>query len=140
MPKHVARDRYIAINGTNISDHVQDVELADNADQIELTAFGPNAYKSYGQGFHDAQVTLTVFSDFDAAQVNSILQPLYASGGTFGLEVRPTSAARSVSNPAALMTGILYGYTGIAGAVGVASTMSVVIQNAGTAGLTWATS
>ena len=139
MPKHVAKDRYVLINGTNISDHVSDVELTDNADQIELTAFGPNAYKQYGQGFHDCSVALTIFSDFDASSVHSILQPLYASGGTFGLEVRPTSAARSASNPAAVMTGILYGYTGIAGAVGVASSMSVTVQNAGTAGLTWAT-
>jgi hypothetical protein len=140
MPKHVARDRLVLINGTSISDHVSDVEMTDNADQIDLTAFGPNAYKQYGQGFKDAQVTLTIFSDFDAGSVHSILQPLYASGGTFALEVRPTSQARSASNPAALMTGILYGYTGIAGAVGVASAMTAVVQNAGTAGLTWATS
>jgi hypothetical protein len=139
VAKFIARDYTIIVNGINLSDHCTDIEAVDNADQIDLTTFGPAAYKQYGQGFHDAQITATFFSDFAAASVHSTLQPLYASGTTFGVEVRPTSAARSATNPAGTMTATLYGYTGIAGAVGAASAMQVTFANAGTSGLVWAT-
>lgn len=140
MAKFVARDYYIAINGTSLSDHCSSIGVQDTADQVDFTTFGPASYKQYGQGFHDAQITATFFSDFAASSVHAILQPLYASGGTFAVEVRPTSAARSATNPSALMTATLYEYTGIQGKVGDAATMDVTFANSGTAGLTWATS
>jgi hypothetical protein len=139
MAKFVARDYMIIVNGTNLSDHCSQVSVADTADKVEVTSFGPLAYKSYLQGFHDATITATFFNDFAASSVAAILQPLYASGSTFGVEVRPTSAARSATNPAGTMIATLYDYTGIDGAVGAASTMQVTFANAGTAGLTWAT-
>ena len=140
MPKYIMRDAYVSIGGTNFSDHCSAVELSDTADQVEVTSFGPNAYKQYLQGFHDAQITMTLFADFAGSSTHQSLQPLYAAGGTIGLEVRATSGARSATNPAALMTGTMYAYTGIAGKVGDAATFDVTFANAGTAGLTWATS
>lgn len=139
MSIHVATDVYIAINGTAVSDHANTCTLTDQADQIDATTFGPAGYKSYMPGLKDANVAVDFFSDFGANQINSILQPLYASGGTFALEVRPTSAARSATNPAATMTARLYSYSGIAGGVGAAASFSAAFQNAGTAGLVWAT-
>jgi hypothetical protein len=139
MAKFVLRDAFVMIGGTNFSDHCSSVEVQDTADQVDFTTFGPAAYKQYGQGFHDAQITCTFFSDFASASIHSNLQPLYSSGGTISLEVRPTSAARSSTNPAAIMTGTMYAYTGISGKVGDAATMDVTFANAGTAGLTWAT-
>ena len=140
MGKYVMRDAFISINGTAFSDHCSAVELSDTADQVEVTSFGPNAYKQYLQGFHDAQITCTFFADFAGSSTHQSLQPLYAAGGTIALEVRPTSGARSATNPAALMTGTMYAYTGISGKVGDAATFDVTFANAGTAGLTWATS
>ena len=112
MSKYVMRDAFISINGTAFSDHCSAVELSDTADQVEVTSFGPNAYKQYLQGFHDAQITCTFFADFAGSSTHQALQPLYAAGGTIALEVRPTSQARSVTNPSALMTGTMYAYTG----------------------------
>lgn len=139
MAKFVARDYMIIVNGVNLSDHCSQVSVTDTADKVETTSFGPGGYKQYMQGFHDATITATFFNDFAASSVAATIQPLYSSGGTFGVEVRPTSAARSVTNPAGTMIATLYDYTGIDGKAGAASEMSVTFANAGTAGLTWAT-
>ena len=139
MAKFVLRDAYVAINGTAISDHVSSVTVEDSADEVDFTAFTSSAYREFGQGLKDATITLTVFQDYAASSVYSIFQPLYASGGTFGVEVRPTSAAVSSTNPKATMTGRLYSFNPIAGAVGDAASTDIAIRNAGTAGLTMAT-
>jgi hypothetical protein len=140
MAKYVMKDAYIAINGTAISDHVSSVTLEDTAEEVEFTSFSANSYREWGQGLKDATITATIFADFAANSVHAILQPLYSSGGTFGVEVRPTSSAVSSTNPKATMTARLYSYSGIAGAVGEAATFDAAFRNAGTAGLTWGTS
>ena len=139
MAKFVMKDAYIAIGGTNVSDHCSDVSLEDKADEIDVTSMGPAAYKQFIQGFHDATITATFFSDFAANQVHSILQPLYSAGSTFLVEVRPTSGTPSATNPKAQMTSTMYSYSGIAGKIGAAAEMTVAFRNAGTAGLVWGT-
>jgi hypothetical protein len=140
MGKMVLTDCYVGINGTAISDHVSSVTLEDTADEVEFTAFGPSAYREFGQGLKDANVTITVFQDYAAGNIDAIFYPLYASGGTFGLEVRPDSDPVSSTNPKYTMTSRLYSYSPIAGAVGDANSNDINIRNAGTAGLVRGTS
>jgi hypothetical protein len=56
------------------------------------------------------------------------------------IEVRPTSAARSATNPAALMTGLLMDYNFINGSIGQASMTTAVFTNASQTGMTYPTS
>jgi hypothetical protein len=140
MGKYVHRNAYIAINGTALSDHANSLTIEDSADEIDFTAFSPNGYKEYGQGLKDATISVTFFQDFAANSVHAILQPLYSSGGTFLVEVRPdATAAVSATNPKATMTARLYSYAGFGGAVGDASTFDASFRNGGTAGLVWGT-
>ena len=131
---------YLAINGTAISDHASSLTLEDSAEEIDFTAFSSNGYREFGQGLKDATITATLFADFAAASTHAILQPLYASGGTFAVEVRPVNIAVSATNPKATMTARIYSYSGIAGGVGEAATFDASFRNAGTAGLVWGTS
>ena len=142
MAKQVLKDAYIAINGTVLSNFANHVDIDDSADEIDFTGFSTNGYKEIGQGLKDATINVTWFQNFGTATgdtLHSILQPLYQSGGTFGVEVRPTSNAVSSTNPKATMTARLYSYSGIAGDVGAALTMDIAMRNAGTAGLVWGT-
>lgn len=139
MAKFVLRDAYVAINGTAISDHVSSVTVESTFDEVDLTGFGAT-YREYGQGLGDATITLEVFQDYAASNIDAIFWPLSQSGGTFGVEVRPTSAAASGTNPKYSMTGRLFGFNPLAGAVGEAATTSVPIRNGGTAGLVRGTS
>jgi hypothetical protein len=139
MPKIVLKDAYIAVNSSNLSDHVSSVTLEDSADEVEFTSFGAN-YREYGQGLKTASITLEVFQDFASGSIDAVLEPLYNSGGTFTVEVRPTSSSVSATNPKYTMTGRLFSYSPLQGAVGDANTTSVTINNAGTAGLVRGTS
>jgi hypothetical protein len=139
MSKFVLRDAYVAINGTAYSDHASSCTIEDKANEVDVSSFGPAGYTEIAQGLRDATITVEFFSDFDASAVNSALQPLYSGGGTFPLEIRPTSAARSTTNPAALMTARLFSYPGFSGKVGEAAVTEAIFRNASTAGLTWVT-
>jgi hypothetical protein len=139
MAKQVLKDAYIKIDSTVLSDHVSSVTLEDSADEVEFTSFGAN-YREYGQGLKTASITLEIFQDFAAASVDAVMEPLYNSGGTFTVEVRPTSSSVSATNPKYTMTGRLFSYSPLQGAVGDANTTSVTINNAGTAGLVRGTS
>lgn len=135
MAKIVLKDAAVLINGTAISDHVSAVTIESTFEEVDFTGMG-SIYREFGQGLGDATITLTVFQDYAAAQIDSIFWPLSQSGGTFGVEVRPTSAAASSTNPKYTMTGRLFGFNPIAGAVGDASTTDIPIRNAvGTAGI-----
>lgn len=140
MAKHVLRNAYIAINGTALSDHASSLEIEDTAEEIDFTAFSANGYKEIGQGLKDATITVSFFQDYASGSVHQILQPLYASGGTFTIAVRPDAAsAVSATNPGGTMIARLYSYPGLAGAVGEANTFDAAFRNGGTAGLTWGT-
>jgi len=134
MAKQVLKDAYIVVNGTNLSDHVSSVTLEDTADEVEFTGFGGD-YREYGQGLKTASISLEVFQDFAAGQVDAVMEPLYRTGGTFTVEVRPTSATVTSTNPKYTMVGRLFSYSPLQGAVGDANTTSVTINNGGTAGL-----
>jgi hypothetical protein len=138
----VGKDTYVAINGTALSSFASHCDIDDSADEIDFTGFSTNGYREIGQGLKDATINTTFFSSFGTAvgdQIHSILQPLYQSGGTFLVEVRPTSGAVSATNPKATMTARLYSYSGISGDVGDAATIDASFRNGGTAGLVWGT-
>lgn len=132
-------DAYISINGVTLSDHARSVTCEDNREQVDFTAFGATS-KVYGKGLGDATITVEFYQDFAAAKVHATLQPLIASTTPFTVEVRPTSAARSATNPAIVMTALLFSYSGLAGSIGDASTMTATFQNASQTGVTYPTS
>lgn len=127
MAKIVLKDVFILVNGVNFSDHVDTVTVDDSADEVEQTAFS-NTYKQYQQGMKDATISLTFHQDFAAASVDATLAPLYAAGSAFPVEIRPTSAARSATNPARLMQSTMFGYSPLQGSVGELSKTEVAFR------------
>jgi hypothetical protein len=138
MAKFVLAHPKIDVNGTNLEDHASSLEITTEFDEVELTSFSSN-YREFGQGLGDATWTVDFFQDFASGEVDAVLWPLSQSGGTFLLKASSGSAAVSATNPMYSMTARLFSYAPIAGAVGEASTTSVTFRNAGTAGLTRAT-
>jgi hypothetical protein len=138
MAKFVLAHPKLDVNGTNLEDHASSLEITTEFDEVELTSFCSN-YREFGQGLGDATWTVDFFQDFASGEVDAILWPLSQSGGTFLLKASSGSAAVSATNPMFSMTARLFSYAPIAGAVGEASTTSVTFRNAGTAGLTRAT-
>lgn len=131
-------DAHIIVNSVVLSDHSNQVKISDNREQKDITAFGA-ASKTYAKGLGDGTFTIRFFQDFAAAKVHATLQPLIASTTPIVVEVRPTSAARSATNPAALMTALLFDYSMLDGDIGEPSMITAVFQNASNAGITYPT-
>ena len=132
-------DAYISVNGVTLSDHAKSVTVEDSREQVDFTAFGATS-KVYGKGLGDGKFTVEFYQDFAAGKTHATLQPLIASTTPVTVEVRPTSAARSATNPGIVMSALMFNYSGLAGSVGDASTMSTEFQNAAQAGITYPTS
>jgi hypothetical protein len=138
MAKFVLAHPKIDVNGTNLENKASSLEITTEFDEVELTSFSSN-YREFGQGLGDATWTVDFFQDYASGSVDAVLWPLSQSGGTFLIKASSGSAAVSATNPMYSMTARLFSYAPIAGAVGEASTTSVTFRNAGTAGLTRAT-
>jgi hypothetical protein len=131
MAKEILTKVKITVNAVDISDHCSSVALTDEADEVDLTAFGVG-YREAGQGLKTSSITATFFNDHAASSVAATLQPLYESGGTFDVKVWPESSDTIVYTQRSR----LYQKPLMSGAVGDASTVDVTFANAGTAGIT----
>lgn len=139
MAKTILTDAFILVNGVNLSDHGSHVEINSEKDLQDVTSFGATS-RTYLLGLGDGTMSFTFFQDFAAASVDATLQPIHANATAVALEVRPTSAARSATNPAYLMTGVLAAYSPLNGDVGDPSSIDAEFQNASQTGITRATS
>lgn len=131
-------DAFISVNSVTLSDHGNKVTIEDNRDSVDITAFGATS-KSVTKGLGDAKITITFFQDFAAGKTHATLQPLIASTTPVPVEIRATSGARSVTNPAALMQGLLMTYNMLDGSVGEATQISAEFNNGAQAGMTYPT-
>jgi hypothetical protein len=139
MAIQVLTNAMVLIGGTDISDHCSKVTIEDTRDNVEVTAMGA-VNKAYTKGLGDGKITLDLFQDFAAAKTHALLQPLIGSSTPTTVEVRPTNAARSTTNPACVMQGLLMNYNMLDGAVGAASAITAEFINASQSGLTYPTS
>lgn len=129
----------VLVNSVDLSDHVSKVTLTDSRDSVDITAMGATS-KAITKGLGDAKVDLDFFQDFAAAKVHATLQPLIGSTTGVPIEVRPVNGARSTTNPAFLMTGLLMDYSMLDGSVGDASAFTATFVNSAQAGVTYPTS
>lgn len=132
-------DALIIVNGVTLSDHANKVTVEDTRDSVDITTFGATS-KAVAKGLGDAKITVGFLQDFAAGKVHATLQPLISSNTGVVIEVRATSAARSATNPACLMTGLLMTYNPLDGSIGDASAITAEFVNSSNAGMTYPTS
>lgn len=131
-------DCFVAVNGVTLSDHTTAVTVTDNRDEKDNTAMGATS-KSVTKGLGDATIDITFFQDFAAGKIHATLQPLIASTTPVTVEVRATSAARSATNPATLMSALMFNYNMLDGSIGEMSTIKASFRNASQTGVTYPT-
>ena len=91
----------IKINSVDLSDHVTNVSLLRQFDELEVTAMGDSAHK-FVKGLEASTLQLDFLSDESAASVNTTLSSAWGTTVTFALLQDKTSAV-SATNP--LITG-----------------------------------
>jgi hypothetical protein len=136
MAIFVLTDALVIVNGVTLSDHASSVTVEDTRDSVDVTAFGATS-KAIAKGLGDAKITVQFFQDFAAAKIHATLSPLISSTTPITVEVRATSAVRSATNPAAVLSALMMNYNMLAGGIGDASTITAEFQNAAQAGMTY---
>jgi hypothetical protein len=132
VAKEVLTQASVLVNSVDLSNNASSVEMEDTAEEVEVTGFSVNDYREFIPGLKDGNITVTFFNDHAAGSVADTLQPLYTSGGTFPLRIKPDISG----TVAYTMTARLYSNPLLAGGVGEANTVDVTFRNAGTAGIT----
>lgn len=129
MARFYASDYKITINGTNLSDHINSVELGLEVDELEITAFG-ETWRNRIAGLKTGSVQIDFMQDYAAASVEATLYPLLGTIATVTLN--PTSGTAGTTNPTYTVPALVSQYTPMAGAVGDVATFSVTWPTAGT--------
>ena len=122
MPKFVATDYNITINGTNFSSSLASVELPIEVEEQETTAFG-SSWRTRIAGLRTGSITLEFHQDFAASAIDSVLYPLLGTNAT--VTVRPAGTVTSATNPAFTGTFLVTQYSPFNSTVGDLATLSV---------------
>lgn len=124
MARIVLTDVGVVLGGVDLSDHIASVEIAQNFDEVETTAFGDGG-RTRVAGLEDSTLSLSFHQDFAAGEVEATIGPLV--GGTASFEISPFGTAVPASGTAPRYSGtvLVTEWTALNGAVGDLSTADV---------------
>ena len=120
----------VKVNNVDLSDHVNNITLNRNFDQLEVTAMGDSGHK-FIKGLEASSITLDFLNDTATASVLQTLQAAWGTNVTVVL-LQNKGTAVSATNPLYTMTVLVNGTTDINGATGDLSTQSVTWDVSGT--------
>jgi len=129
MAKFAATDYKISVAGTDFSTNLNSVELAQEADDLETTAFGQGWRTRIG-GLYNATVTLNFMQDFGSGSVDAVLNPLLGTIAT--VIIQSASGTVSATQPKYTATCLVTQYSPFASSVGDIATLSVSWPVSGT--------
>ena len=124
----------VKVNNVDLSDHVNNITLNRNFDELEVTAMGDSGHK-FIKGLEASSITLDFLNDTATASVLQTLQAAWGTNVTVVL-IQNKGTAVSATNPLYTMTVLVNGTTDINGATGDLSTQSVTWNVSGTVAVT----
>ena len=124
----------VKVNSVDLSDHVNNITLNRNFDELEVTAMGDSGHK-FIKGLEASSITLDFLNDTASASVLATLQAAWGTNVTVVL-LQNKGTAVSATNPLYTMTVLVNGTTDINGATGDLSTQSVTWNVSGTIAVT----
>jgi len=120
--------------GVDYSALFTQVELSIEAEELDFTNFASAGWRQKITGLQMGTVTLTMNDDYAAATTDAV----FGLGGTLGigvatmyLDIKPTSAARSATNPSYVMRFLNTGGKVTGGTVGELPTRSLTFPTTG---------
>lgn len=129
MATFVLTDCVITIDGTDLSDHGNQVAVTYEAETQDDTAFGDDTRSNAG-GLKAWSMEMTFLQDFAASEVDATLFPLVGTAVT--VSVKATSSATSATNPAYTGTGLISSYSPFGNSVGDQASATCSVVPAGT--------
>jgi predicted secreted protein len=129
MPKFVATDVSVTLNGTAISSNLNGIELALSANEVETTSFGDAGWKTVTGGIKSGSVRFDFMQDFGAGAVDALLYPLFNTNAT--VVIKPTSSTVSATNPAYTAVVLVNSYTPLSASTGDLVSFSITLPTTG---------
>lgn len=121
------RNAYLAINGTDLSAHVESLALNYKSEMLDETAMGDSSRIRKG-GLKDWSIDVSFNQDFASGGPDGTLFSLV--GTTACVEVRPQNICSTASNPTFSGIGVIETYNPLGGAVGTLLKAPLTIQSA----------
>lgn len=89
----------VATASTDYSDHIRQITMNLNVAMEDFTTFGDGAFITQKPGLKGADLSIEFNQDFAASQIDAIFGPALIAGTLYYLDIRPTNAGRSATNP-----------------------------------------
>jgi len=124
----------VKVNSVDLSDHVNNITLNRNFDELEVTAMGDSGHK-FIKGLEASSITLDFLNDTASASVLATLQAAWGTNVTVVL-LQNKGTAVSATNPLYTMTCLINGTTDINGATGDLAMQSLTFNVSGTIAVT----
>jgi hypothetical protein len=119
----------LLLNASDLSAYTSKIEAVLEVEDKDVTTFGSLGWKNFLGGLKFGHLAITWKNDVTAADLDSILFPLFGTVVTF--EVRAVNTARSTSNPAYTGSVLVKTLQPISGAVGDVNEQSVTYPTSG---------
>lgn len=129
MASFAFTDAFILLNAVQMSTMATKLTIKTSAAELDNTAFGATYHTRIG-GLKDYTVDIEFNEDFAAGQADVLIFPLL--GTVVAIEVRATSGARSVTNPAYVGNVLIKEHVPLDGKVGDLANFAVSWPGSGT--------
>lgn len=126
-----AIDYDIVIASVDLSDHISQVDMPLDADKLVADVFGNDGWHDNRAGMFGAALTIAFFQDYDAAEVDATLWPLFIARTPVAVTVKPTTGGLSATNPGFSGNFVPLQYVPIAAKVGDLAAMTLTWPNSG---------
>ena len=116
----------VKVNSVDLSDHVNNITLNRNFDELEVTAMGDSGHK-FIKGLEASSITLDFLNDTATASVLQTLQSTWGQNVIVKVVQDRGNGTPTISatNPLYTMTVLVNGTTPVNGATGDLSTQSI---------------
>lgn len=131
MPKFLATQFQVTLNGVNLTDSLHAVTLDVSSGEVDTTTFGTAStiYKTVVGGILSGSAKLDFYQDYAAGSVDATIFPLVNTIGT--LVIKPQGTATSSTNPSYTALCLINAYSPISGSIGDLSSFSVTWPTTG---------
>ena len=119
----ILKNPSIKINNVQLNDHVAQIELAQEWDEVDTTVFDGSNAMSRAAGLEDSSLSITFLQDYAASSVDATISPLVAGTATF--EIFPAGTSIGATNPKYTGTVLINSWTPLAGGPGERSEVDV---------------
>jgi len=108
---------------SDISGFITGIDQGVEVDSIDATSMGSGGFRAFVLGLRSGQLNLTMMNDYAASQLNSLIGlngsvRAVGSSSLLYVEVRPTSGARSSTNPGFVCAVLNRNFQTFSGSVG----------------------